>query len=112
MRPYITKGPDGSAAFTPPNSDNVQNLFFTIAAAKTVTWPTNANRFNMSGTADYWTRTGGTAAAPSADVTDGTGSALNVGQRSKGAGETTFSVYSAGTNLVSIEFWTDELPTE
>lgn len=49
----------------------------------------------------------GSAAKPSADVTNGTGSARSTPQRTRFMSENKFTVYSEAAQEVSIEFWTD-----
>ena len=71
---------------------------------KVITIPTDAKFALFSYNADVWVDVGGTAAIPSGDVTDGTGSELNPVLRYLGSA-TTIGIKSAGAALVSIMFY-------
>lgn len=106
-RTYDTIGPGGMPTLTPYMANYVNTYALTAATAKTVTWPAGYYFCNITGdgTANYAVRADGSAAVtPAADVTDGTGSAFNVAQRQR-QDETTFSIISASTMKISIEFW-------
>lgn len=106
-REYLTSGPGGVGAMTPPLSDYVNAYALTASTAETVTWPswaTHCNIVGVSGT-DYYVRAGGTATVPSSDTTDGTASARNVAQRSRSENEASFSVISASDTVITVEFW-------
>lgn len=107
-RKYTTSAKDGVGNLTPPLSDYVNIYALTADTAETVVWPegmTHCNIVGVSGT-DYYVRADGNAATvPSTDVTDGTGSARNVAQRSREQDEASFSVISASDTVLTIEFW-------
>lgn len=73
--------------------------------AETVTVPTGRNIVVFSGTADFYVRyNGGAAAVPAADVTDGNGSELNPTVRSVTPGGT-FSIIAPATTVVTMAFY-------
>jgi hypothetical protein len=87
---------------TPPLATYVDNIVL-AGVAKTVTVPPNAARVIFGTTATpFYLRVGGTAAAPGADVTDGTGSAINPSDRLV-TGGSTFSLFAAAA-IVSLEW--------
>lgn len=63
-------------SFLPPSS-NVYDYVLAAGVAETITTPANAKFAVFNYTRDIWVRYGGTAAVPSGDVTDGTGSMFN-----------------------------------
>jgi len=77
------------------------------ATAETVTVPTGCNLMLFSATGAFYVRSGGTAAVPAADVTDGTGSALSPAVR-RVTPAATFSIIAptAGT-VVTMECYAD-----
>lgn len=84
-----------AATFVIPFSEEIHNFVLAADSETTFTVPANVNVVLFSATGDFWVRTTGTAAAPSADVTDGDGSELNpVGRRVR-AGDT-ISIASGG----------------
>lgn len=58
----------------PPIGTYVSNRTLAAGVAETVTVPAGATSVIVSGDATMWARIGGTAAVPTGDVTDGTGS--------------------------------------
>lgn len=98
MRPF------GSTSLFPPISDNVKNYQMAAGVARTVTWPPTADRCSISASSPFYVSTG-TATVPVADALDGSGSALNVSQRTKNSGETSFSMISNTDQNISVEFW-------
>lgn len=73
--------------------------------AETVTIPSNAKYVVFSATpALFYVNYQGTAAAPAADVTDGTGSELNPDVRYLGA-LTNFSIVAPATTIVTMCFY-------
>lgn len=101
---YSTGGPGGVGTLTPPMTPYVNSYAVSAGVAETITWPAGALWCNISAGANYWTRVGGTATVPGADITDGTSSTLNAAQRAKGP-ESSFSIISATSQQVSVEFW-------
>lgn len=89
----------------PPMSKYVNSYALAAGVAETVTWPTGYEFCKIQGTDNYWIRSGGTAAVPTTDVTDGTASAMNASER-KRDGDTSFSIISTNAQVVTIEFWT------
>ena len=87
-----------------PLASYVDDFVLAANVAETVTVPSLAQLMNVRSDVDLWTRTGGTASVPAADVTDGTGSALNVGVRLVYPGQT-FSIVAGATCHVSIEWF-------
>jgi hypothetical protein len=82
----------------------VDNLVLTAGVAKTYTIPTGAKVLNFSANADFYVDfLGGTAAVPTADVTDGSGVVLNPGMRSGLTAADTISIISPGSCIVTIE---------
>ena len=71
---------------------------------KTITVPTGAKFAIFCSNADIWVRIGGTAAIPSGDTTDGTGSELNPSIRYLDTA-TTIGIISASAAKVSIMFY-------
>lgn len=83
---------------TPPIATYVDNIILS-GAAKTVTVPAGASRVIFGTTATpFYVRAGGTAAAPSGDVVDGTGSAINPSDRLVSGGQT-FSIFAAAASI-------------
>lgn len=112
MRLYEKPGTDNLKAITPPLSDYVNHYVLAADTAEQVEWPDGAMFCNITGVSgeDYYVRAGGQkATVPSADVTDGTGSAMNPSQRSRakadGILEESFWIISASITTVTIEFW-------
>jgi len=81
------------------------NNYVLVADTNTaVTVPTGANYAVFSANSDIWVNIGGTAAIPSADVTNGTGSELNPAVRRVESGQT-IGVICHYAALVSITFY-------
>jgi hypothetical protein len=89
-------------------ADNLGNI--TATTAKTVTVPGSAFRVVINADADIWINPNGTAAVPTGDVTDGTGSMFQMkGLRTayQVAPTGTFSIIPAtGTVHASFEWFT------
>lgn len=71
--------------------------------AESVTVPAGASFALFAGTADFYVRTGGTAAVPAADISDGTAPVLNPTARAVTAGDT-LSLVSASSCIVTISW--------
>jgi len=82
----------------------VNNYVLVADTNKAVTVPTGARYAVFAANADIWVNVGGTAAIPSGDVTNGTGSEFNPVVRWI-EGESTIGVISAGAAKVSITFY-------
>jgi hypothetical protein len=84
----------------------VNNYLLVAGVAKSITIPTGSNFALLSSSADVWVVIGAgkTAAIPSGDVTDGTGSELNPVCRFV-KGETAMSVISSAAAKLSIMFY-------
>jgi len=105
MKAFTTKGADSSDALIPPFSDYVNSYLMVASTAQTVTWPPGSKFCSINSLNDYYCRVGGTATVPSATVTDGTASAYNPSQRSRGDTEVSFSIISPTAQTIVIEFW-------
>lgn len=92
--PYICIGYSGYV--------NAQVLAANVAEVHTI--PSGANRVLFSSTANFYVKFGGTAAVPSTEVTDGSGSILNPTLRFCG-GTTTIGLISPTTCVVTMEFY-------
>jgi hypothetical protein len=90
---------------TPPNSDYVDNIALVANAPQTIVWPTNAAFVNFNFPQNYFVSTGTLTVVPSANITNGTGAALNPSQRQRGQNETQFTIISMTSQLGSLEFW-------
>ena len=99
----IYRNYSGDQTFAVPQG-YVNNYVLTASTNKAVTIPTGARYAVFAASADIWVNVGGTAAIPSGDVTDGTGSELNPVVRWI-EGETTIGVISAYAAKVSIAFY-------
>lgn len=82
----------------------LNNYVLTPGTNKAVTVPTGAKYAMFSADSDIWVNIGGTAAVPTGDVTDGTGSALNPATRRVESGST-IGMISAYAAKVSIAFY-------
>ena len=82
----------------------VNNYVLTANTNTAVTVPTGASYAVFSATVDIWVNIGGTAAVPSTNVTDGTGSDLNPTIRRVESGGT-IGVISEYAAKVSIAFY-------
>ncbi len=73
-----------------PQSDTINGMHFTVAAAKNDTVPAGANFvvFAVSQSVDIYVKVGGSAAVLTGDVTDGSASELNPLVRQVAAGAT------------------------
>jgi hypothetical protein len=90
---------------TLPAATYVDTRVLAANTAKTVTVPTGYSVANFASAAcSFWVRVGGAAAVPAADVTNGSGSALNPDRRRFVAGST-FSIVSGTTCTVSMEWY-------
>jgi hypothetical protein len=103
-RPYNTGGPDGQASLTPYLSDYVNNYALAAATAETVTWPSGYQWANIACPSPFFASLSASISVPSADVTDGTGAALQAAQRRRGS-ETAFYLISSIAQVCSVEFW-------
>lgn len=106
MRSYhLQVAPGGVGAI--PIPDHVNNRVLAADTAETETAPTGYGPLivRFEATASFWLRSGGTAAIPSADVTDGTGSMPDPYEFAVEAGET-FSLISATDGcVVACMYW-------
>lgn len=90
---------------TPPISDHIYNISLESNVARTFDWPDGANAANISSLLPIWTAGEDiTAQVPTGDVLDGTGSAFNKAQFSRGD-DSNFSIISDTAQIISIEFW-------
>lgn len=83
----------------------VDNIVLSAGVAKTVTVPISAEYVGFSTTKPIWVRYGGTAAEPSGDIVDGTGTAYDpdlLGVKDL----LTFSIISSTDALVSLTWYT------
>ncbi len=87
-----------------PYATYVDARVLAAGVAETHTVPAGANKVIFSATADFYVKVGGTAAVPSADVTDGSGSMLNPQVRSIW-GATTIGIIAPTTCIVTMEFY-------
>lgn len=94
----------GDAAIPFVNADSfITNHILTTSGAQTITIPTGDNDGKarlgfISADGDFWLRYGGTAAVPSASVTDGTGSERNPASIAIGSGLTSISAIATLAN--------------
>ena len=82
--------------------DHIDNMVLAADTAEDYTIPTGARIVNLTADADFWARPDATAAIPTTEVADGTGSVLNPGMRSV-AGVTKISFKSSVACKISIE---------
>ena len=105
IRTFSTTSSDGVGAFSPPNT-YTYNVTLTANTGRSLKWPVGAKYFNISSASPFWfVADAALAAAPTADALDGTGSILSPSQRNIPSGSTYFSLISATTQTISIEFW-------
>lgn len=96
---------NGHNTYAIDGSDYI-DTYYGDAAATTFTFPTGAHYVLFSATGDFYVRWDGSAAAiPSADVTNGSGSAANPRVRHGVPGDT-FSIIAAADIIVTMEFFT------
>ncbi len=89
----------------PVGSDRIDNLVLASGTAKTVTVPEGAGFAVFSATGTFYARfDGGAAAAPGADITNGTGSEVNPTARSV-AGLPAFSVVAPAACVVAVAWY-------
>lgn len=112
MKPFKTSSADGLAAFAPPLTDYVNQIYLDGTNAVTVSWPNTSGFCILNSSNDYWVRSDGSAATVptgTSSVTNGTGSAYNPSQRSRGYingnPDASFSIISNVAGFVSIEFY-------
>jgi hypothetical protein len=85
-------------------SDHIDARVLAVSAAESHTIPTGARYVMFSANGDFYANFAGTAAIPTADVTDGTASILNPQLRTIGAA-TTISLISPAACIVTMEFY-------
>ncbi|MBF0560651.1 MAG: hypothetical protein HQL37_01295 [Alphaproteobacteria bacterium] len=90
-------------------SDSRSVLMLAAGQAKTLTVPSGATVALINATAPVWVRFGGSAAVPSADITDGSAPELNPGPRLVKEGMT-IGVAAAQSSLVNILFYQGAKP--
>lgn len=89
----------------PSNFRNARVL--AASTAESITWPDFAAVCLLSGNADYYTRTDGTAEVPAADVTDGSASELNTAVITRRTGQASFSIISPVACIVTASFYAE-----
>ena len=105
MRPLIlSTDNNGRNADIPPASDHVYNIVLAANTAKSVTAPGGAKFVAFAANGTFYARYNGSAAIPSADVTDGAGSEVNPSARSLDGVETIGLVAPAST-IVSLSWY-------
>ena len=105
MRPYINGSESQRGNLTPAISDTVYNISLAGGTAQSILWPVGANFANISSASPVWVAgAGNTATVPVSSNTAGTGSAYNKAQFAN-SGDVAFSVISATSQVISIEFW-------
>ena len=85
----------------PRMTATVLNQVLAANVAETVTVPSDCDFMIFGASAIFYIRTGGTAAVPAADVTDGTGSEITPSARLVVPGAT-FSIVAPATTVVSM----------
>jgi len=83
----------------------VNHYTLTAATARNITIPTDCEFAILSAPVDFLTNTNGTAVVPASDVTDGTGSFLNIGYCRVVPGDVV-SVISASTSYITLACYT------
>ena len=97
--------PDGIRhTFSPRAPSYIDARFLAATTNEAHTIPTGARIVVFSAEADFWARPDATAAIPSADVTDGSGSQLNPANWNIEA-NTTINVISATAQTVCLTFY-------
>jgi hypothetical protein len=104
MKPLKAISAYGQTLIGLRSSDHIDHRVLAAGVAESHTVPTGAKYVVFSGTDDFYVNIGGTAAVPSGDVTDGSGSMINPGLRSI-EGKTTISLISAAANVITMEFY-------
>ena len=106
LRAFYTLGPDGAGTLTPYLSDYIVDYSLSQNTAQTIAWPAGATHAILSATDIFLVGAAGhTAQIPDGNITDGTGSILNLGQVQKGS-ESSFSVITPNSNVVlSVAFY-------
>lgn len=86
-------------------ADYVNNYVLAANVAETVTVPSGAQAVSFSANGDFYVNfNGGTAAVPSVDITNGTGSELNPSIRYI-AGWSSFSIVAPATTVVVLAYY-------
>ena len=85
----------------PRMTASVLNQVLAAGVAETVTVPSSCDFIVFGATGTFYVRTGGTAAVPIADVTDGTGSEVSPSARQV-VPASTFSIIAPATTVVSM----------
>lgn len=91
-----------------PFSDQVFNIKANATTEAHVSVPSGATRVILNGTAAYYCKigpTGTTAAIPSGNVTDGSGSTIQSAGYSLSSTDTVISIISPSAIIVSLEFY-------
>lgn len=107
---YVRKDANGEKIDTfLPDSENVLARVLAASTAESITVPDNAKFCTITANGEFYFNTQGTAAVPSADVTDGSAS------RVVGSGNpvvhilvedvTTISVIASAARIVTATFW-------
>jgi hypothetical protein len=110
LRTFLPPNVDPTArmSFSPPPSDYTDALVLSANTAKRHPIPAGAKFVSFSSPIDFWAKFGSstvTAAAPSADVTDGSAGELNPTSREIPDGITHISVVSAVAGTVALSFY-------
>lgn len=84
----------------------VDNRVLAAGVAETVTVPASCNFMVFGSNAIFYLRSGGAAAIPGADVTDGTGVAVSPSAR-RVTPAATFSLIAPAATIVSMECYSD-----
>ncbi|WP_370193288.1 MULTISPECIES: hypothetical protein [Aurantimonas] len=94
--------------FAPPPSDHVDARVLAASTAERHTIPAGAKYVSFAATGDFYVKFGDgtvTAAVPSGDITDGSGSDLNPGSREIPADATHISLIAAAAVTVVMSFY-------
>lgn len=105
MQPLIIKtDANGIGAFSIPFSDYIDVRVLLPNTAETVSIPAGAKTVVFSSAEDFYVRISGTAAVPTTDITNGTGSELNPVARTVD-GLTSFSMVAPYNAIVTMLFY-------
>ncbi len=109
MKPLLSfTDHNGAQLLTRVASDTIYNIVLAPNVQERITIPTGATKVIFVSTEDFYAKVGTstvTAAVPSGDITDGTGSALLPFGYSIDPSNTHISIISAAICIVSLEFY-------
>lgn len=100
--------PSGPQIFFRPAPEYVDAMFLAASVNEDYTVPANANYLIFSANADFYVKKGGTAAVPSTEVADGSGSEMNPVGYSVEGGETLGFIAPAADTVVTISVYSDK----